>query len=72
MDQHQKNQQEAIAEVLSELLSSRDDCDLAHRAIVGAIDDWLAYYEQEARKWRALRGKIADVPQDDNGRLVEF
>lgn len=64
MNNHYKQQEEGIAEALNELLSSHDNCDLAHRAIIGAIDEWLAYYEKEAQKWQALRSKIADLPQE--------
>lgn len=72
MDNHYKQQEEGIAEALSELLSGHGDCDLAYCAIIGAIDGWLAYYETEAQKWRALREKITNVSQKDNGGLVEF
>lgn len=72
MDNHYKQQEEGIAEALSELLSGHGNCNLAYHAIIGAIDGWLTYYEAEAQKWRALREKITNAPWKDNGGLVEF
>ena len=58
MDDFYKHQQEAISEALQELCCGDDGVTRAHEAIVGAIDLWLNYHEDEAYKWRELKKKV--------------
>jgi hypothetical protein len=49
-----KQQQEAISEALCELMCNQDDCSQAYGLILGAVEEWAAHHEKEARKWRML------------------
>jgi hypothetical protein len=54
MNEHLRLQQEAIGEALSELMCNQDDCSQAYGLILGAVEEWAAYHEKEAQKWRML------------------
>lgn len=58
MTNHLQNQQEAIAEALNELMAENDGHEKAKQAIDGAIEEWIVYYETEAKKWRDLRALL--------------
>jgi hypothetical protein len=53
-----ESQQEALAEILQELMTDADCADACYETIVAAIDSWLNYHEKELRKWKALRDKM--------------
>ena len=55
---HDEAQQNAIADALQELLCSENNENKAYSAIVGAIDSWLNYHQDELDKWKALKRKV--------------
>lgn len=56
-----KEQEEAIATALSELICEGDNAsENAYAAIVRAIDSWLIYHATEKQKWQILREKITN------------
>jgi len=65
-----ESQQEALAEILQELMTDEDCADACHETIVAAIDSWLNYHEKESRKWKALRDKMIQLPTMEDSPLV--
>jgi hypothetical protein len=55
---HGERQQDAIADALQELLCCEQNEQQAYLAIVGAIDSWLNYHQDELDKWNALKKKV--------------
>lgn len=58
-DIFEQTQVDCIAEALQELMAAEDDCTVAHKALVFAIDYWLNYHQGEMAKWKALRNRVA-------------
>jgi hypothetical protein len=55
---HDEAQQDAISDALQELLCGDQGAAGGYAAIVGAIDSWLNYHQDELNKWQALKSKV--------------
>ena len=60
MQDHYRNQMEAISDALQELMC--DGPEKAYEGLADAIKSWYDYHCQEMHKWKTLEEKLKNSP----------